>query len=311
MGGMFGEPQKPTEFICLVLKMLQIQPDKDIIIEFIKNDDFKYLRLLGAFYLRLTGRAIDVFQYLEPLLNDYRRVRVRNPSGGFELTHIDEMVDQMLHSDYMFNIALPRLPMRITFEKVGQLDPRISVLQEEFDAAVLREQDDQAQEAAAKAAEASREQQAAAAANDDDREGRRRREKWELGRGDGRRSDRDGDRRRSRSRDRDREYRRERGRSRSRERYRDRDRDSRGYHRHSERSRSPGRHRDRDRDRDGARRRGRSGSRDGRGQERKRARGERQDGGADVGDSGGGAKDSLSVEATNQLRAQLGLPPLK
>eukprot|EP00882_Tetradesmus_deserticola_P021726 GHRQ01023523.1.p1 GENE.GHRQ01023523.1~~GHRQ01023523.1.p1 ORF type:complete len:110 (+),score=44.53 GHRQ01023523.1:217-546(+) len=49
VGGMIGEPQKPTEFICLLLKMLQIQPDKEIIIEFIKNDDYKYVRLLGGF----------------------------------------------------------------------------------------------------------------------------------------------------------------------------------------------------------------------------------------------------------------------
>ena len=48
VGGMQGEPQKPTHFVCLILKMLQIQPDKDIVVEFIKNDDFKYLRLLGA-----------------------------------------------------------------------------------------------------------------------------------------------------------------------------------------------------------------------------------------------------------------------
>lgn len=45
---MYGEPSKPTNFMCLILKMLQIQPDKEIIVEFIKNDDFKYLRLLGA-----------------------------------------------------------------------------------------------------------------------------------------------------------------------------------------------------------------------------------------------------------------------
>jgi pre-mRNA-splicing factor 38A len=47
VGGMVGEPAKPTHFICLILKMLQIQPDKDIIIEFIRNEDYKYLRLLG------------------------------------------------------------------------------------------------------------------------------------------------------------------------------------------------------------------------------------------------------------------------
>ena len=30
---------------------LQIQHSKDVIVEFIKNDDFKYLRLLGALCL--------------------------------------------------------------------------------------------------------------------------------------------------------------------------------------------------------------------------------------------------------------------
>lgn len=73
---MYGEPQKGSEFICLILKMLQIQPDKEIIVEFIKNDDFKYLRLVGAFYMRLVGRAVDIFQYLEPLYNDYRKVEL-------------------------------------------------------------------------------------------------------------------------------------------------------------------------------------------------------------------------------------------
>jgi hypothetical protein len=47
VGGMMGEPQKPTEFICLILKMLQIQPSRDIVIELIKNDHYKYVRLLG------------------------------------------------------------------------------------------------------------------------------------------------------------------------------------------------------------------------------------------------------------------------
>ena len=35
----------------------------------------RYVRLLGAFYLRLVGRPAEVYQYLEPLLNDYRKVR--------------------------------------------------------------------------------------------------------------------------------------------------------------------------------------------------------------------------------------------
>lgn len=60
VGGMIGEPQKPTEFICLILKMLQIQPDKEIIIEFIKNDDYKYVRLLGkSLLLNLSFQTAD------------------------------------------------------------------------------------------------------------------------------------------------------------------------------------------------------------------------------------------------------------
>lgn len=41
IGGVFGGNIKPTPFLCLVLKMLQIQPEKDIVVEFIKNEDFK------------------------------------------------------------------------------------------------------------------------------------------------------------------------------------------------------------------------------------------------------------------------------
>jgi hypothetical protein len=34
-------------------------------VEFIKNEDYKYVRLLGAFYLRLVGKPQEVYQYLE------------------------------------------------------------------------------------------------------------------------------------------------------------------------------------------------------------------------------------------------------
>ena len=82
IGGCFTPLQKPTAFLCLTLKLLQIQPDKDIVIEYIKQEDYKYLRALGAFYLRLTGSAVDVYKYLEPLYNDYRKLRRRTTTGA-------------------------------------------------------------------------------------------------------------------------------------------------------------------------------------------------------------------------------------
>ena len=48
IGGTFGGARKPAEFLCLILKLLQLQPDKEIVIEYIKNEDFKYVRVLGG-----------------------------------------------------------------------------------------------------------------------------------------------------------------------------------------------------------------------------------------------------------------------
>jgi pre-mRNA-splicing factor 38A len=40
------------------------------------------VRILGAFYLRLVGKPTDVYQYLEPLYNDYRKLRRKLADGG-------------------------------------------------------------------------------------------------------------------------------------------------------------------------------------------------------------------------------------
>ena len=133
VGAMYGEPRRPTDFVCLLLKLLQIAPDRDIVLEFIRQDEFKYLRVLGAFYLRLVGRPADVHRYLEPLLNDYRRIRARNPDGAFSLLSIDELIDQLLEDEYVFNIAMPRLTARAALETTGQLPGRTSLMQKEFD----------------------------------------------------------------------------------------------------------------------------------------------------------------------------------
>ena len=48
-----------------------------------------------------------------------------------------QLIDKMLTADRLFTIALPRLPARLTLERSGQLEPRVSVLDEEFDEAAL------------------------------------------------------------------------------------------------------------------------------------------------------------------------------
>lgn len=133
VGGVFGGNIRPTPFLCLTLKMLQIQPEKDIVIEFIKNEEFKYVRALGAFYLRLTGSSIDCYKYLEPLYNDNRKLRNQNRSGQFEIVHMDEYIDELLRNDRVCDIILPRIQKRFILEENNELEPKISALDDDLD----------------------------------------------------------------------------------------------------------------------------------------------------------------------------------
>ncbi|KAJ7074397.1 PRP38 family-domain-containing protein [Mycena amicta] len=126
IGGVYGN-QRPTEFLCLLLKLLQIQPEKEILVEYLRADEFKYLRALAAFYIRMTFRAVDVYELLEPLLKDYRKLRYRNMMG-YSLTYIDEFVDQLLTEERVCDIILPRITKRGILEENGEIGPRQSRL---------------------------------------------------------------------------------------------------------------------------------------------------------------------------------------
>lgn len=277
VGGTFGGQRKPTDFICLLCKMLQIQPDKEIVVEFIKNEEYKYVRLLGAFYLRLVGKAIEVYQYLEPLYNDYRKVRRRTSDGSFVLSHVDEIIDEMLRKDYLFDIALPRIPSRMILERSDLLEARISVLAEDFDEAALEaEAGDAAKAVAALEAEM---------ANQNDRDRRRRR------------------RSRSRSRERDR-----RGHGRDHD-YHERDaRDHRRSRSHShERHKDRDMEREREKDRDRKKEKDRQKGKDDRHRRHSPVQDERT---KDAKRKRKHNDEDPEIAEANALRAKLGLKPL-
>lgn len=128
LGGSYGGNNKPTRFLCLALKMLQIQPEDGIVEEFLQNEDFKYVRALGAFYLRLTGRPAEIYELIEPLYNDFRKLRFRE-STGWKITYMDELADELLTAERYCGIALPHLPKRDVLVSAGYLDgPRRSAL---------------------------------------------------------------------------------------------------------------------------------------------------------------------------------------
>lgn len=162
VGESFGGNRQPTKFLSLILKLLQIQPDDELVNEFIAQEDFKYVRALGAFYKRLTGRPAEIYETLEPLYNDYRKLRYRDVND-WKLLHMDEFVHSLLTEDRVCGIALPRLANRATLEEEGYLDgPRVSalssVLNEEMTAEKYLERKVQEGSGAAEALWASRQQ---------------------------------------------------------------------------------------------------------------------------------------------------------
>jgi len=131
IGGTFGAKIDPTPFLCLVLKLLQIQPEKEIIYLYIEQTDFKYLRALGAFYLRLVGSSVEVYKKLEPLYSDYRKLRIMDTQRKFSVLHMDEFIDNLLHEDKVLNISLPRLTKRVVLEDNRDIEPYKSELEEQ------------------------------------------------------------------------------------------------------------------------------------------------------------------------------------
>lgn len=140
VGGTYGGNVKPTPFLCLLLKLLQIQPQKEIIYLYINQPDFKYLRALGAFYLRLVGQAGEIYCKLEPLLKDYRKLRFMDKSQKFDLIHIDELVDNLLREERVCDIALPRITKRSVMETNGDLGPYDSWLDDDPDLTIAIKQ---------------------------------------------------------------------------------------------------------------------------------------------------------------------------
>lgn len=259
VGGVYAGNIKPTPFLCLILKMLQIQPEKDIIVEFIKNEEFKYVRALGAFYLRLTASSVDCYKYLEPLYNDSRKLRRQKRDAHYEIVHVDEFIDELLRSDRVCDVILPRLQKRAILEENNDLEPKVSCLDDDLDEEVASDDEPtkglKEEEAVKKLKGKEREKEKE---RNRDRSRSRSRERRDTNRDRERDRERDRDRRRDdrggRDRDRDRRddrdvHRRE-DKYERRDRDRDRDRDRRDERRYDDRGRDRGDRRDRERDRD-------------------------------------------------------------
>lgn len=135
LGGTYGVAQKPTPFLCLAFKLLQLTPDKSIILFYLEQagEEYKYLRALAAFYVRLAWeKDEDVYTTLEPYLADFRKLK-RRTREGWALTYLDQFIDDLLVKSRVCATTLPKINPRTFLEDEDRLEPRESALGEELE----------------------------------------------------------------------------------------------------------------------------------------------------------------------------------
>lgn len=131
VGILYGASSRPTEFLCLLLKLLQIRPPIDIIQAYLlfsegyptnnaqhQSRDLRYFRALVALYVRLTATSYTVYTLLEPLYSDFRTLSTIFPSGDFGTISMDEMIEQLLDSrqSNFLGLNIPFITTRYTLE---------------------------------------------------------------------------------------------------------------------------------------------------------------------------------------------------
>ena len=84
------------------------------------------------FYLRFVGTPELIYKTLEPFYSDFRKLRLNTPEG-WKIIHMDEFVDELLEKQMAFTLSLPLLPSRKVLELRGDLLPRVSALDDEFE----------------------------------------------------------------------------------------------------------------------------------------------------------------------------------
>eukprot|EP00762_Andalucia_godoyi_P001122 ANDGO_02024.mRNA.1 Pre-mRNA-splicing factor 38 len=136
IAGSYGGFRKPSPFVCLLLKLLQLQPKDEIVLAYLRNPKYKYLTALAAVYIRLVFPPPALFPLLESLLSDCRKLRKRHSSGDFEVVYMDEFADSLIRESSCFEIGLPRLPFRWVLEDVHGIPERQSAILEDFQAEV-------------------------------------------------------------------------------------------------------------------------------------------------------------------------------
>lgn len=137
---------RPSPFICSLLRLLELEPLKEIIsicLNQMGYNEFKYLTALVLTYIRLVYSSDEVYIILDEYIKDYRKLRIKLRSPIFSdktglpihysLTYMDEWVDNLINKDRLVDIVLPRLVVRSSLVEKQLVEPREYLVRENED----------------------------------------------------------------------------------------------------------------------------------------------------------------------------------
>ena len=114
VGGVYGMFKEPCNFLCLFLKLLELEPSKAVIHAFLNTRPWqmKHLRLLAALYVRFVFPPEEVYIILEDLMAQYNKVAVLR-EDGYHIEHFDEVIYSFLNDKFWCGITFPPLTPRV------------------------------------------------------------------------------------------------------------------------------------------------------------------------------------------------------
>jgi pre-mRNA-splicing factor 38A len=146
-GFSYGDSSRPTPYLCLLAKLVQLDPDIDTLMCFLEfsagrpsNDtltqrrDLRYLRALTIAYIRLACNPATIYRVLDGLTCDYRNLLLITPSGAFSTIAVDEFIDLLLDpiNKPVYGFIFPQLTKRQLLVSRHALHEYKSVLDSEL-----------------------------------------------------------------------------------------------------------------------------------------------------------------------------------
>lgn len=128
--------ERPSPFLCCLLRLLELEPSQEIIKILLKQNgynEFKYLTALALLYCRLVCNTREMYALYDEYISDYRKLRFQLKTPifkndrpiRFSVIHMDDWIDQLSENERVVDLTLPYMAPRKVLVEKGEADVRI------------------------------------------------------------------------------------------------------------------------------------------------------------------------------------------